>query len=222
MSSGCSLDDSVSPVSAVPSLATAQMFPAVHAVSGRCSLPSGEVSAPIRSSSSWSGCPRAGKHAHERDPTHVGVRRGLHDLGEQRPVGVAGEPGDRLALRRGDGGQRVLERRRERLGHDLEQFGHADAERGGEGKHRVEAALGDGLLQVLDQHRRLDRLSAEIAVHEGLVFALGDDPLDERVTLLRHPVRVVARGLRVGARPGRVVVQRLGQQPDQPADPRVA
>ena len=61
MSSGCSFDDSVSPVSAVPSFATAQMFPAGHAVSGRCCLPSGEVSAPIRSSSSWSGCPRSAR-----------------------------------------------------------------------------------------------------------------------------------------------------------------
>ena len=61
ISSGCSLEDSVSPVSAVPSLATAQMLPAEQDASGRCSLPSGEVSAPMRSSSSWSGCPRSAR-----------------------------------------------------------------------------------------------------------------------------------------------------------------
>ncbi len=58
MSSGVSRDDSVSPVSAVASFATAQIEPAGLEVSGRCTLPSGDVSAPIFSSSSWSGCPR--------------------------------------------------------------------------------------------------------------------------------------------------------------------
>jgi len=58
ISSGCSLDESVSPVSAVDSFATAHTEPAGHEASGRCTLPSGEVSAPIFSSSSWSGCPR--------------------------------------------------------------------------------------------------------------------------------------------------------------------
>ena len=55
ISSGWSRDDSVSPVSAVDSFATAQTDPARHSVSGRCCLPRGEVSAPTRSSSSWSG-----------------------------------------------------------------------------------------------------------------------------------------------------------------------
>ncbi len=54
-SSGCSLSDSVSPVSALVSLATAQMSPAGHEEMLRWVLPSGEVSAPIRSSLSWSG-----------------------------------------------------------------------------------------------------------------------------------------------------------------------
>ena len=72
ISSGLSLSDSVSPVSAVLSLATAQMSPAAHWVTGRCCLPSGEVSAPIRSSSSWSSCPLVGAavpgHVHGRHP----------------------------------------------------------------------------------------------------------------------------------------------------------
>ena len=59
MSSGCSLLDRVSPVSALVSLATAQMSPAGQAGTGRCCLPSGEVSAPTRSSMSWSACPRS-------------------------------------------------------------------------------------------------------------------------------------------------------------------
>ena len=57
ISSGSSLLDSVSPVSAVASLATAQMSPATASVTARCCLPSGQVSAPIRSSVSWSAWP---------------------------------------------------------------------------------------------------------------------------------------------------------------------
>jgi len=52
ISSGRSLSDRVSPVSALPSFATAQMSPAAHWAMARCCLPSGEVSAPTRSS--WS------------------------------------------------------------------------------------------------------------------------------------------------------------------------
>ena len=52
ISSGRSRSDRVSPVSAVPSLATAQMSPATHWATGRWTLPSGEVMAPMRSSTS--------------------------------------------------------------------------------------------------------------------------------------------------------------------------
>ena len=82
----------------------------------------------------------------------VGVGGGLDDLGEQRALGVAGQAGDRLAVGRGHRGQRVLSGRRERLGHHLEQLGHADPLRRGRGEHRVEAAPRDRLLQVLDEH----------------------------------------------------------------------
>ena len=54
--SGSDLSDSVSPVSARLSLPIAQMSPATTADAGRCCLPSGNDSTPIRSSSSWSGC----------------------------------------------------------------------------------------------------------------------------------------------------------------------
>ena len=51
---------------------------------------------------------RAGEHPHQADPADVGVGRGLDHLGEQRAVGVAGQAGDGLAVRRGDRRQRVL------------------------------------------------------------------------------------------------------------------
>ena len=49
----------MSPVSALPSRATAQMSPAGQAATGRSVAPSGEEMAPIRSSTSWSGWPRS-------------------------------------------------------------------------------------------------------------------------------------------------------------------
>ena len=58
-SSGLSLADSVSPVSAEPSFVTAQMSPARHSETGRRFLPSGLDSAPTFSSASWSGWPRS-------------------------------------------------------------------------------------------------------------------------------------------------------------------
>jgi hypothetical protein len=49
----------VSPVSALPIRATAQMSPAGQAATGRRLAPSGEDTAPMRSSTSWSGWPRS-------------------------------------------------------------------------------------------------------------------------------------------------------------------
>ena len=170
ISSGCSLDESVSPVSAVDSFATAHTEPAGHDVSGRCSLPSGvgqraDPLVVIVVGVPAGGPPvpghvhrrvrreRAGEHPHQRDAPHVGVGGGLHHLGEQRPVGVAGQPGDRRPV---DGGrhrrQRVLERRRQRLGDHLEQLREPDPERRGDREHRVERPARDRLLQVGDQH----------------------------------------------------------------------
>ena len=79
-------------------------------------LPSGEVSAPTFSSTSWSSWPRsaeevaghvhrrvrpqrAGEHPDQRDPADVGVGGGLDDLGDQRPGRVAGERAVRVARR---------------------------------------------------------------------------------------------------------------------------
>ena len=87
---------------------------------GRCCLPSGNDSVPMRSSSSWSAWLRssrgrpeegremarhvnrrvgpdgAGEHPDQADPADVRVRRRLHHLGEQRPVRVAGQAVARL------------------------------------------------------------------------------------------------------------------------------
>ena len=68
ISSGSSLDDRVSPVSARLSLATAQMSPAMAFATVRWVLPSGDVSAPTFSSTSWSSCPRLSPKKSEKWP----------------------------------------------------------------------------------------------------------------------------------------------------------
>ncbi len=105
---------------------------------------------------------------------------------------------------------------RERLGHDLQQFGQPDALQARRGQHRVEAALGDGLLQVLDQHLGIDGLPGQVPVHEGLVFAFLDDALDQRAAHLLDPVGLVRVGVALGAGAAAVVVEAPGQQADQP------
>ncbi len=76
ITNGLSLSLRVSPVSARLSLAIAQMSPAMQAVLGRWSLPSGEDSAPMRSSSSWSGWPAADSWNWEKCPDTCTVASG--------------------------------------------------------------------------------------------------------------------------------------------------
>ncbi len=220
MSSGRDGSDSVSPASAVASLATAQMSPAAHCdgrmlllaerrgeradalvgvVVGVAALGhpvTGNVHGRVRPQ-------RAGEHPDQADPPHVRVGGGLHHLGEQRALRVAGQAADRLAVERGDRGQRVLAGRGERLGHDLEQLFQADPAAGRGGQHRVEAAERHRLLQVRDEHLGVDLLAGQVPVHEGLVLALLDDPLDELAAQLLHPVGVAAARdrARCGSRP---------------------
>src|SRR3712207_8542622 len=55
--------------------------------------------------------------------------------------------------------------------------------------HRVEVAAGDGLLQVFDEDLRVDLLAAEVAVHQGLVFAR----LEEHTSELQSRQYLVCR-----------------------------
>ena len=165
------------------------------------------------------GAQRAGEDADQADPADVGVGGGLDHLGQQRPLGVGGQPADRLAVRGGHRGQRVLGGGGEGLGHHFEQLEHADPLRRGHDEHRVEAAARDGLLQILDEHLGVDLFPGQVPVHQGLVFALGDDALDQLPAQLLHPVLVRGRRRALGpgsGAPARVAVQLLRQQPDQP------
>ena len=233
MSSGVSLSDSVSPVSARVSLATATMSPAIAGVDRALHLAQragqrpdplvevvvlvpaiaaevpGDVDDRVRREPS-------GEDADQRQPPDVGIGGGLDDLGAQGARRVAGERAAGLAVGGGDRGQRVLQRRREAAAHQVEDLGRAEAtELHGGGDHRVERAAGDGHLQVGDQGVVVDVLAGEVAVHEGLVLALGDDPLDEPGAGVLDQLEV--RGLRLAIHPGAagVVVDPLGDQVDE-------
>ena len=205
--SGSDLSDSVSPVSARLSRPMAQMSPATTDGAGRCCLPSGNDSVPMRSSSSWSawlvdgtvmrpegtekrremarhvhrrvGPDRPGEHPDQADPADIGIRRRLHHLGQQGSVRVAGQAVAGRALRGENLGQLMLGRRGKPAGGDLEQFERADAGAAAHRDHREERPPGDGLLQVVDQHRLVDLLATEVALHQRLVLGLLDDSLDQ-------------------------------------------
>ncbi len=151
------------------------------------------------------GPQRPGEHPHDRHPADVGVDGGAHDLGDQRALGVGGQPGAGEAVEADHVGQRVLQRRRERADDAVQQLGQAHAGRRAHRQHRVERAARHGRLQVRDQRRLVDLLAVEVALHERLVLALGDDPLDQLGPF------------------GRVALQDggvAGDQPDQPVAAR--
>ena len=195
---GSAGSDRVSPVSAWASRATATMSPAtargmrtergaqrpgdrpgafVEIVLGvpglvlRMTGEAGEVAADMHRNVGQQG---AGEHPHHRDPTDVGVGRGLHHLGDQRPVRAAGQRFSGRTGRGVDGRQDMFDGHREAPADHLEQLG--DAESGGRyaGQHGVEGAAGDRGLQVVDDGVEADLLAAEVAVQQAVVLGLGD------------------------------------------------
>ena len=60
-------------------------------------------------------------------------------------------------------------------------FGAADAGRAAHAEHRIERPASDGLFEILDHDLHVDVLAGEVAVHQRLVFALGDDPFEQGV-----------------------------------------
>ena len=158
----------------------------------------------------------AGEDPDQRDPADVPVDRRLDHLGDQRAVRVAGQRRTRRAVHPSDRGQVVLQRRRGTGDQAVEQRVQADTGLRAHRNDRVEMAARDRLLQVGDQHVRADLLAAQITVHQGLVLALGDDPLDELVAVLLHRRQVGALGLADLRRIAlRVVQHAQGDQPQQ-------
>ncbi|CAM5630208.1 hypothetical protein SBADM41S_05065 [Streptomyces badius] len=163
------------------------------------------------------GAQGAGEDADQGDAAHVRVGGRLDDLGDQRAVGVADRRGPGLARGGGDDGRGAFQRGREAAGDQLQQFDGADAlagalGRGGGREDGVEGAPGDGAFQIGGQGRDADVLAVEVAVHQGLVLALGDDPLDQPVAGLTQWFLLAGRGRELGAFAGGVVQDPPAQQ----------
>lgn len=169
----------------------------------------------------------AGEHADQGDAADVGVGGGLDDLGDERARRIAGDGRARGAVGGGDGDGRAFLGGGEAAGDQFEEFDGAQAlagALGGGGGHQdgVEGAPGDRPLQVVDQGLDVDVLAAEVAVHEALVLALGDDPLDQPGAGAVDQGQLGGVRIAFGAFPGGVVVDAPGQQADQAGDGGVA
>ncbi len=140
----------------------------------------------------------SGEHPHQTDPAHVRVRGGFDDLGEKRSARITRQAVAGLALRGEHLGKLVLGRGRESAGDDLQQFEGADAGGAAHGDHREERPARDGLLQILDQHRLVDLLAAEVALHQCLVLGLLDDSLDQGAAHLGERIAVGRGGFMGG------------------------
>src|SRR6478752_7492225 len=160
-------------------------------------------------------CPR--EHPYQRYPALVRVHRGAYYLRNKRCGRVDGYHGMSRSVGTRHRGRSVLTWRGKGAGQHLEELGEAQPAAGADGNYGVERAPIDRGLQILDQRVDVEIRTVEIAVHQGLVLALGDDPLDELVA--RHTDLVGIRGgwlsfsWRVSAA---VVEQSLRQQPHQP------
>ena len=161
---------------------------------------------------------RAGEDPHQGDPTEVGVAGGLHDLGHQRAVRVAGDGCCRRAVRPGDDRAGVLERRRQRLGEHLEQLVGAEQRQRGRGQHGVEVAARHGQLEVGDDHLLVDLLAGQVAVEQGLVLALGDDRLEQLAAEALDQRQVLRVGIPLDPVAGRPVEDPLRDQADHAGD----
>jgi hypothetical protein len=73
----------------------------------------------------------------------------------------------------------VLQRAGERRHEEVQQLGDADTGQRCDGEDRVEVPAGDGRLEIRDQVGDDELVPGQVAVHQGLVLALGDDPLDQ-------------------------------------------
>src|SRR5580658_1922599 len=158
---------------------------------------------------------RAGEHPDQADPADVRIGRRLDYFCQQRTFRVRLDTADRLAVRAGHRGYRMLGRGRERLRHQLKQLLQADALLRGHWDHRVEAAPSDGLFQVIDQHFLIDHLAGQVPVHQAFVFAFLDDRLDQLAPGLGQPVEITGIRIALGALAAGVVEVALGQQADQ-------
>ena len=104
----------------------------------------------------------------------------------------------------------MLGRGGESTGGDLKQFERADTGGAAHREYWEERTPGDGLLQVVDQHRLIDLLATEITLHQRLVLGLLDDSLDQGAAQFLDSLGVGRVGLVLcGALAAGVLVVRL-------------
>ncbi len=224
----------------------AQMSPATTDGAGRCCLPSGNDNVPMRSSSSWSAWvveePLVPKNELKWPdtctvasglmvPENTRTRLTLPTYGSDVVLTTSassGPFGSQVRPLRGapcgvkTSGSLMLGGGGESAGGDLQQLQRADAGGAAHRDHREERRPGDRLLEVLDQHRLVDLLAAEVALHQRLVLGLLDDSLDQGAAQFLDLVGVGGVGLvRAGALAVGVLVVGLRQQPDQTGAGRV-
>ncbi len=173
------------------------------------------------------GAQGAGEDADHGDPADVRVRGGLDDLRDQRLPGVAHPQLAPGALRGGDPGRRAFQGGREPACDQVQQFDRAQplpGALGGRcgGQDGEEDPARHGPLQVLDERLDVDLLAAEIALHQGFVLALRDNPLDEQGAGLVELRQVRLARFRHHALAGRVVDELAGEQPHEPRHGRVS
>ena len=134
---------------------------------------SGHVHRPV-------GTQGAREDAHEREVPDVGVGLRVDHLGHERSARVGRDGHGRAAGDRGHGRERVQPGVRERRLDHVQEHPDAGAGLGGQREHRVEGAVRDRREEVLLQGLEVELLTLEVALHQGTVLRLLDDPLDER------------------------------------------
>ena len=244
ISAGAAGSDSVSPVSARVSRATATMSPATPESTGVSVPPSTAEMAPTRSSTSWSSWPRSSagepgevaghvhggvghqgprEDPHDADPADVRVRRRLRP-----PRPPAGRRGRTSSGSRGSPSGVVTAgagcSNGEGNPRTTTSSSSAVAEPGERvgGQHRVERAAGHRLLEVVDERVERDLLAREPAVEQAVVLGLLDDPLDQPLPGSLDELQVLGVGVPLHPGAAGVVEDLLRQQADQarPAPPR--
>ncbi len=210
-------DERVSPVSARVRRPIAHRSPATTASAVTRVRPKGYDSAPSFSSSSWSSWPCSAPKNDVKWPdtctawsavrvpekTRTRLSRPTYGSLVVFTISATSTPlgSHSIASARGAGGgedvrRGVLGRRREAVDREVEQLRAPDAGLRAHRDHREERRAGDRGLQVLDEHLGGDLLALEVAVHQGLVLGLLDDPLDERAAQV--VVGPLARGDQAG------------------------
>jgi len=160
---------------------------------------------------------RPREHPHQRYPALVRVHRGSYHLRNERCGRVDGHHGVSRSVGTGHWGRSVLTGSGKGAGQHLEELGKAQPAAGADWNDGVERAPVDRGLQVLDERVDVEVRTVEIAVHQGLVLALGDDPFDELVARRIDLVGIRGGWLSLSWRVSAPVVkQSLRQQTHQP------